>query len=328
MPFRVDRKAFGLTYSCPADVKSGHPIPSKEDLLEFLLTVGGPCKYSIGYEAHEDQEKRHYHAYVKFDTKFQSTNARIFDHCGVHPNIVNGTAGHGFLKYTQKDGDYITNAEQDPFSVAMALPDADQAVDHLWKTRTADMAKFGENIERNIRRRMYTPVAAPVFYGPFWNDFVWDQDSVSLLLYGPPGTGKTSMAKYLLPGAFVVMNTPQALRDWNRRDPLIFDDCDFSMYNADYCKAITDVPNGGTIAVKYGHVTIPPGTKRIFCANHNLIFNDSDGAIFDRKPPRAFAVKIPLGKPRESREFEETEESLSRCNMSYFMQHEMGLNSP
>ena len=73
----------------------------------------GPCKYSIGFEPHKvgpnGQLKMHFHAYVIYDFKIETTNARYFDFKEVHPNIVKGKPGVGFLDYTQKNGDFTVS---------------------------------------------------------------------------------------------------------------------------------------------------------------------------------------------------------------------------
>lgn len=67
--FRVNRKAFGLTYSCPTDpavmIDNDNPIQTHAELLEFLDTKV-PNQYIIGKELHESG-KVHWHVYVKYD---------------------------------------------------------------------------------------------------------------------------------------------------------------------------------------------------------------------------------------------------------------------
>ena len=82
--FRVNRKAFGLTYSCPKTADD-NPITTHKELIEFLETKG-VCEYIVGKELHESG-KVHWHAYVKYDHAIDSVDARLFDVKGVHPNI-------------------------------------------------------------------------------------------------------------------------------------------------------------------------------------------------------------------------------------------------
>jgi hypothetical protein len=307
--FRVDRAGFGLTYSCPTSCKSGHPIKTKEELLMWLQSKG-PCKYSIGFEPHKvgpnGQLKMHFHAYVIYDSKIETTNPRYFDFKEVHPNIVKGKPGVGFLDYTQKNGDFITNVAQDAYTAAMACKSAEGALELLWKKRTADMCKFGDRIERNVRARFAPRHVDALWYGPYpeWWHVEWDQTK-ALQLTGEPGIHKTQYAKYLLGGRghyFCVNNSTEVLKEWDRKTPLIFNDINFSALGPDMCKAITDVVEGGVFTVKHGHVNIPPGIPRIFTHNVWNIFDDSQMAVYhnNRRVQRfrlleEAPIKIPLG---------------------------------
>ena len=312
--FRVDRKGFGLTYSCPKSCKTGHPIKTKEELLAFLQSKG-PCKYSICFEPHKQgpdgKDRMHYHVYVVYDAKIETTNPRCFDFKGVHPNIVKGKPGPGFLDYTQKDDDFITNVAKDPFVVAMSCKSVEEAIEHLWNKRTADMCKFGDRIERNVRARLAPVHKDQIWFGPYppWWHVEWNRTSRALQITGEPGIHKTQYAKYLFGKCnyFCVNNHLDALKDWDRKSPLIFNDLNFSEMGPDVCKAVTDVVEGGSVSVKHGHITIGPGIPRIFTHNLWNIFDDSQDAVYhnDRRVQRVRLCeeapnKIPLGASGKS----------------------------
>ena len=67
--FRVNRKAFGLTYSCPVNA-SDNPIQTHDELRN-LLDEKGANQYIIGKENHQSG-KVHWHVYVKYDQEVDS----------------------------------------------------------------------------------------------------------------------------------------------------------------------------------------------------------------------------------------------------------------
>lgn len=114
--FRVQNKALLLTYKTHID---------KDDLYEKLSSF---CKnkYKI-YIAHENgvgdeiTPYEHTHVAIDFGDNFQSTNCRIFDWDGIHPNIQKiGGRGKGLgkewkivCKYVTKEDKTIELAKED-----------------------------------------------------------------------------------------------------------------------------------------------------------------------------------------------------------------------
>ena len=118
--FRIVRKAFGLTYSCPrrggcSQLPDGehcigceceHPIKTHEELISFLESKG-PNRYIIGKESHKSG-KTHWHVCVKYDEVIDSTNPRFFDVNGAHPRIELKPPGPGWELYCTKEKDFKT----------------------------------------------------------------------------------------------------------------------------------------------------------------------------------------------------------------------------
>lgn len=300
--FRVDRRKFGFTWSCPVTADE-NPISSTEVILTFLNGIG-PSKYIICCEKHESG-KLHYHAWVAFDTKIDTTKASFFDICGVHPNII--LPKGGWLDYVKKHGDFITNLEPDPWSHALAQTTADEALEVLWTKRPRDMCLNAHNVERNVRSRFCLP-QVPVFTGPFGPTFHsaaagWNRATHSLHLWGPAGCGKTSFAKTLFPNFTYVKGSIQRLRKIRFDLPLILDDLSGQQgLEYDELKVLTDIVDGGSIRLLWGEVTIPPGLPRIFLSNTKLPFGefDPDKAIYGRRVrtrycprPGFLPIKIP-----------------------------------
>lgn len=289
--FRVKRKAFALTYSCPVDRQN--PIKSPEHLLEGLVKRFGLFLYIIGREIHPTNGKYHYHVWIKFEEEFESTDSRCFDMYGVHPEIEKRPPGPGWEDYCVKDHDYITNHYQlCPWAVASQSSSVTEAMDHLWKKRPQDCAKFGESIERNLRRRINPIPEAVVYMGPFpaycWPDFKWSPYTHSLLLWGEPGGMKTQFARYLMSHMFgeyeyIKKGHEMVKTHLTRTKPFIFDEVYLCNKDPEMSKEITDVEGGGSIDCRNQDTWIPPGLPRIFLSNYQFPFCNPKGAVYGRR---------------------------------------------
>lgn len=288
--FRVDRKKFGLTYSCPAALDR-NPIASCEALRDKLVEKHGVAVYAICEEMHKDADgeehetKNHFHVYIAFEVKVNSTNARVFDVDGVHPNILNRTPGNGWLAYVLgKDGKVqvrnITNMQDDPYAEAFliaASKSVDEAMRMLTRKRPRDVAINGRSVRANLtahgslqRDRRWTGRHRPRIKSPWpatWN-------GKTKWIEGPSGVGKTSWAKYWMHletnGDYLyVKGHPDGVKKLKpHHKGIIFDDMTIpqTWTEPDY-NSLLDVENGGMINLRYGAVNIPADVKRLILSN-------------------------------------------------------------
>ena len=283
--FRVNRKAFGLTYSCPVDADD-NPIQEHEEILE-LLNEKGPNQYIIGKELHESG-KVHWHVYVKYDSIIDSTDVRLFDLLGVHPNIVDGAPGKGWQAYCVKDKDFVSNFYQnDPYKIAVDMDNPDEALNYLWEKQPRNMLERGHLIEQNLRKRKHIPVPQKRYFGPFPEEFYppydWDLKTHSILIVGPSGMGKTQFGRYFLGDCDYIKGTLEPLKQCVFDKPLLFDEITMLDLDPEQSKEITDVENGGSIKMRFKNTQIPPGVPRIFIHNIEYPFRNPSNAVYGRR---------------------------------------------
>lgn len=212
MPFRIASKQLFLTYSQANNI-------FKERLLEFFLSKGCLESYVIGEEIHEDGGE-HYHCYLKYKRKIETTNERYFDYMGNHPN---------FQRMGSRKEDAVSVAaycmKEDPMPLVLNPPVRNTWKDALAaKTRKEFLDKVKEISPRDyilqfskvndFADRFYCP-PKPVFEPPE-NPFIepsaleqWrmencslprpDARPVSLVLIGDSRLGKTQWARSLFP---------------------------------------------------------------------------------------------------------------------------------
>ena len=286
--FRIHRKQVGLTYSCPIDRE--HPIESRETIRDSITEKFGANIHYVCREFHKNGE-HHYHANFKFDTELDIEDPRAFDLNGVHPNIIHG--GPGWIKYLSKsDPDVLTNVEPCAFRQALAAATVAEGMDILALRRPSDYLRFGQSMERNLRRRLETPRTAILYYGPYvssWFPSNWEPYRHSLLLWGAAGINKTQFARYLLShlvGEYdYIKGSHESVKHLSMRRPFIHDEikCLSDKCTPENSREITDVENGGEVECRNSNVSIPPGLPRIFISNLAFPFRDPQQSVYGRR---------------------------------------------
>lgn len=287
--FRINRKNVGLTYSCPTNAEE-NPICSRERIRDVLVDKYGQALWTVSVELHESGQK-HYHANFKFDNIVNSEDALCMDVDGVHPNILN--PGKGWENYVRKQGEFITNKGSCDFAVALGKDTVHEALEHLWEHKPADMLKFGEAIERNVRKRMNKQPEYQPYYGPYQEWVDWPEDTHSLLIWGKPGSGKTQFARWLMAHKYgnytYVKKSHEKLKavtfvEDGKVVPFLFDEVYMLEHKeAEASREITDVENGGSVACRNTDAEIPPGVPRVFLSNYEHPFRNPKEAVYGRR---------------------------------------------
>jgi hypothetical protein len=269
--FEINRKKYGLTYSCPVHLER-NPIESKEDLLSFLEGFG-PLDHIVALEPHKSG-KAHFHVFAKYEAAIRSKDPHIFDYKGVHPNILK--PGRAWEGYCVKHEDYITNYyERGTFKRAAEADTWTEAADILWQREPKFMLQYGDACERNWKRRKKAPIRDPIYYGPAYKGpDGWDPSKEALIITGPSRVGKTQWALDWARhngGEAMRCNHYQKLKQYNDQPCLIWDDADDNL-NPQDCStwiSLTTTETSEDFRVLHGVVTIP-AIPKIFCTNGAL----------------------------------------------------------
>lgn len=240
--FRINAQRVFLTYSqCDAEPQL---------LYEFLTSVRPVSRAIIAQENHEDGNT-HLHACVEFHGKLNSSNVRILDFGGVHPNIESKIRSwKACVAYCRKEGDLrVTYHGCTAADAAVVRSDGQSNVDHwghaeecetlrewftyalnegvpfgfaqsIWQaTHTAHAKTYFENVE---------PVGAGQYH-PRLRELEWNsQPGVNrcLLVLGPSGSGKTTWALEHAPTPFLLVTHVDDLKfvDPKVHKSIVFDE--------------------------------------------------------------------------------------------------------
>lgn len=281
--FRIQGKELFITYS-QTDGKH-------KDLLDFLDSKLNIEDYIIAKEKHE-KEGTHFHVYLNLATRCNITNCRYLDWIGHHPKIEICKSSSKVIRYTKKDGNYITNLSIQVYSRSRNLAKEGkwrEAINLIIEEAPKEFIKFGDKIELNLKKiAIYAQKTQKTnkykkdnFNYP---DIInkWNRDKQVLILSGGAGYGKTQFAKSLFKNALLVRHKDK-LKKFSpiEYDGIIFDDWSMAHWPRESCIHLIDTEEDTDIDVKCGMVTIPAGTPRVFTTNRkpHEIFNTYDKAI-------------------------------------------------
>ena len=297
--FRVHRYAVGLTWSCPRD-KDENPIFTAfkgEDpkaalwrIREVFEERWGKSDFIVAEELHESGT-RHYHAHFKCYEKIDTTDPRVFDMEGVHPNIL--APGKGWPGYCAKHGNYVSNFyEAEAFAQAMQMDNVEDAVEHLWKKKPREMCIHGANIMSNVRKRLGSShVAKAKFSLAFMCESIrqvpieWEHEDWEhvVVLQGNPGCGKTEWALAHFAKPLLVTHL-DGFRYFNPavHDGIVADDVSFAHMPIETQIQVADWTQDRDIHGRNVCAFLPRHTRKIFTCNWGRYPFSRDEAIDSR----------------------------------------------
>lgn len=322
-PFQKSGRHFFLTYAqCPITL---------DDIRKHLNTKVDMIEYVIAQEPHKDGNP-HLHCYFKVRKRKTIHNSHYFDvSVGdnlYQPDIQVCRNHYAVINYCQKEGQYISTlgnfSSVYDRSLAMAKNgDIDEAMKQL---PSRDIVMKGNDIRNNLQS-LLPPNQENLFE---LSDFIipegiqkWNKSSKKrcLWIYGPSGVGKTQLIKAMYPNCLFVSHKDKLKQLKPEHELIVFDDMSFSHWPREAVIHLLDTESSRDIDVKFGMVTIPMNTPRVFLSN-NWIWPKDDTQAIKR---RLYVVTV------NSNLFEvnqnEKEDSLSEGEYDYVPQPDDSCNN-
>jgi len=277
---RIQSKVILLTWSQA-------PNLSKEMIRDHLATLGEISGLAVGQESHADGGI-HFHACVIFKKAIR-TQPKSFAILGRTADIRCANAKKGplaqcvmnYWTYAQKEdpnpliqgvAPVLKRSKNEIYREAIDLAEKESvaaAMDHLNAMAPMDYVQRMDQLTRSLtahRDKKMRVMIPPRKVTEFENAPTIPEDWKVLFLWGKTGLGKTQFAKALLPEATIVRHRNQ-LNQCDFTKGVIFDDFDVSHWPPCAVIHLLDWDEVSGIDVKYGMVTIPPRTRKIFTFN-------------------------------------------------------------
>lgn len=261
MTFRLQSKNLFLTYpNCNAE-------PNR--LLEFARGVLSIKHYSIGRERHESGEF-HLHGFFELTSKCDIRRADLLDFDGFHGDYKSARRPADAIKYTQKEGDYITDII--PFEQrVLAAPTERAFLDLLISEGKIHQYKFWREYRTSPQED------SPVAFGderPWWTtvrDFISGGQRgrpKAAYLCGPPQTGKTAFVLRYWPLCFMA-SQPREFSIWSKENVFFLDDFDYDVWKRDlsFLYSLITLPRSVKTPAYYGIKSIPWPRTVIIASN-------------------------------------------------------------
>lgn len=286
MTFSYDGVRLFLTYSQSGEL-------TKEQVIAHLQTLR-PLKWlRICYENHQDGN-RHIHCCGEFERRFKSSNERIFDVGGIHPNVRfrQFRWPGGAIAYVTKDGEFTdvgtiptVGSAKRSVSEAWALAGTGNEVEYLVACQEAGISY---QYAKRVRELTFQDISNTI------NELYeacleWERQDLQeqalpenscAVLVGPAGIGKTCWAKRVAPKPALWVSHVDVLRLFRPgyHKSIIFDDMVFHHWPVQSQIHILDWTDSRQIHCRYGYATIPAKTIKIFTCNE-FPFTNGNAAI-------------------------------------------------
>lgn len=262
-------------------------------IVDHLRTLKDIAWARVCSEQHEDGSP-HRHVVVKFVSRLQSRNARVFDVSGFHPNVQPVRSIAKAIAYVSKDGEFTDygsvpagrDEEPDWVALAQSMGYADylkecrkhrlpfQYAKEFWNIGSKQSCEIDHSYEGNLEWE--TPSLHYVAASGGTN-----------VIIGPSGMGKTSWAKRVCkkPALWVRhLDVLNSFRD-GYHQCIIFDDMSFAHMPAQAQIHLVDQQDETHVHCRYKHAVIPKNTQRIFTCNNYPFLQDGSAvaAAIDRR---------------------------------------------
>lgn len=271
MPFRFAASNVFLTYS---NQEGGWGEPNLQDLFEHLKSfTNKPIKYIVASKEQHQDGSPHFHAFISFARRIDTTNPRFFDYNGWHPKVEAVRSCVRAVSYVKKDGEFLEEGELTGKQHHTACESMDQEQwDEYCITNRISFA-YSRAIwnrvhpERNGSITEEDDFSKGTVHPPL-DTFEYDF-SKSLLLVGPSGCGKTLWSKRNVPKPCLFVSHLDRLgcfqHDYHKS--IIFDDMSFKHFPIQSQIHLVDIHDDRDIHIRYKTAHIPSNTIKVFTCN-------------------------------------------------------------
>lgn len=267
----MDATTFFLTYP-QADL-------DHQQVYDALTLIKPVVWARVARELHEDGHP-HVHVVVRFGARVKTrSNMLVFDIMGRHPNVQVPRGLKAVLEYCTKGGDYRDFGPVPSFKEKKTKGEVYDELRGFAESRNRDgldRCAVESGISKQWADHLWTRFAADrsTIHEPGPGAECLQLSGLSypggtFVLIGPSGCGKSTWAKRVAPKPALFVSHVDDLRKFNVdvHKSIIFDDMDFNHWPRTAQIHLVDQHDVRSINVRYGTVTIPAGTPKIFTSN-------------------------------------------------------------
>lgn len=242
------------------------------------------CRYFIeGKEIAPTTGKKHIQGFVWFHKNMRFSALKKRYPKGVRFMLCRGNPYQNFV-YCSKDGDFIEHGARPkptkktadvntPYKLALEAATVKEGLDIIKRDRARDFCLYGEVIERQLKKAKFPPFCALFKPSDFCVPLI---PEVQVHLFtGPSGIGKTQYAIAHFSKPLVCSHLDDLRRLSPDHDGIVFDDMSFRHMPVEFVIHLLDWDLERSLHVRWGTVTIPSKTKKIFTHNNINPFYDT-----------------------------------------------------
>ena len=209
-----------------------------------------------------------------------------------HWEVTEGTGYENYVYCTKEGGRTFETGERPKevtkgtkrkshgglaFSAALAAPTVSAGIGIIRAGAPRDYCLHGESIERNLKRAKRTPFTHRFEKSDFTMEIKSYEKAV--LVYGGSGLGKTHWTTRHFNTPLMVSHIEDLKQFSPENDGIVFDDMSFKHWPIESVVHLLDMEFDRSINVRYGTVTIPAHTPRMFTHNTPNPFYNEDGDL-------------------------------------------------